>query len=236
MDKNPLAVDLAKLSLWLATLAKDHPFTFLDHALNCGDSLVGLTKAQILAFHWKPEKHPTSPVRLLRGSSTGRLEPPRQIREPPDGTSEAFCASVSRPADGFLDQARRYGNLVIAAFFAGDNERKRKDGLESLSDDLCQPAEPVRRSRQQRLTRRSASHEPGLSRSPHSTGRLSSPRSSTGRIQGSMRSWETRRFLYAFRQFHAPLEIYRGLQTVLIVSVSSRTAHRLLTASSCNAS
>ena len=41
---------------------------------------------------------------------------------------------------------------------------------------------------------------------------------------------------YAFRQFHAPLEIYRGLQTVLIVSVSSRTAYRLLTASSCNAS
>ena len=40
----------------------------------------------------------------------------------------------------------------------------------------------------------------------------------------------------AFRQFHAPLERYRGLQTVLIVSVSSRTAHRLLTASSCNAS
>jgi sugar lactone lactonase YvrE len=41
---------------------------------------------------------------------------------------------------------------------------------------------------------------------------------------------------YAFRQFHAPLEIYGGLQTVLIVSMSSRTAHRLLTASSCNAS
>ena len=41
---------------------------------------------------------------------------------------------------------------------------------------------------------------------------------------------------YAFRQFHAPLEIYGELQTVLIVSVSSRTAHRLLTASSCNAS
>ena len=31
VDKNPMAVDLAKLSLWLATLAKDHPFTFLDH-------------------------------------------------------------------------------------------------------------------------------------------------------------------------------------------------------------
>ena len=47
VDKNPMAVDLAKLSLWLATLAKDHPFTFLDHALRCGDSLVGLTREQI---------------------------------------------------------------------------------------------------------------------------------------------------------------------------------------------
>ena len=53
VDKNPMAVDLAKLSLWLATLAKDHPFTFLDHALRCGDSLVGLTREQIADFHWK---------------------------------------------------------------------------------------------------------------------------------------------------------------------------------------
>ena len=41
VDKNPRAVDLARLSLWLATLARDHEFTFLDHALKCGDSLVG---------------------------------------------------------------------------------------------------------------------------------------------------------------------------------------------------
>ena len=44
VDKNPMAADLAKLSLWLATLAKDHPFTFLDHSLRHGDSLVGLTR------------------------------------------------------------------------------------------------------------------------------------------------------------------------------------------------
>ena len=56
VDRNPMAVDLAKLSLWLATLAKDHPFTFLDHSLRCGDSLVGLTRDQIAAFHWQPKK------------------------------------------------------------------------------------------------------------------------------------------------------------------------------------
>src|ERR1700722_9203198 len=50
VDKNAMAVDLAKLSLWLVTLARDHPFTFLDHALRCGDSLVGLTRRQIADF------------------------------------------------------------------------------------------------------------------------------------------------------------------------------------------
>lgn len=42
MDLNPLAVELAKLSIWLVTLAKDRPFGFLDHNLRCGDSLLGI--------------------------------------------------------------------------------------------------------------------------------------------------------------------------------------------------
>jgi hypothetical protein len=39
---NPLAVELAKLSIWLVTLAKGRPFGFLDHSLRCGDSLLGI--------------------------------------------------------------------------------------------------------------------------------------------------------------------------------------------------
>jgi len=42
VDKNPLAAEMAKLSLWLLTLAKYKPFTFLNHAIRCGDSLVGI--------------------------------------------------------------------------------------------------------------------------------------------------------------------------------------------------
>jgi hypothetical protein len=41
VDLNPTAVQLARLSLWLSTLAADKPLTFLDHHLVCGDSLVG---------------------------------------------------------------------------------------------------------------------------------------------------------------------------------------------------
>ena len=56
VDINPMAVEMAKLSLWLATLQKDRPFTFLDHALKCGDSLLGLsTLAQLEQFSLRPD-------------------------------------------------------------------------------------------------------------------------------------------------------------------------------------
>lgn len=46
VDINPMAVEMAKLSLWLVTLQKDRPFTFVDHALKCGDALLGVTKIE----------------------------------------------------------------------------------------------------------------------------------------------------------------------------------------------
>lgn len=42
VDINPLAVELAKLSIWLVTISKGRPFGFLDHNLKSGDSLLGI--------------------------------------------------------------------------------------------------------------------------------------------------------------------------------------------------
>jgi len=42
VDLKPLAVHLAKLSLWLNCFARDHKLTFLDHHLKCGNSLIGI--------------------------------------------------------------------------------------------------------------------------------------------------------------------------------------------------
>jgi len=56
VDINPMAVEMAKLSLWLVTMQKDRPFTFLDHALKCGDSLLGvISLEQIANFSLRPE-------------------------------------------------------------------------------------------------------------------------------------------------------------------------------------
>ncbi|MCE1204466.1 MAG: hypothetical protein LWW79_07650 [Holophagaceae bacterium] len=49
VDINPMAVELAKLSIWLVTLAKGRPFGFLDHNLKCGDSLLGIHRLEQLA-------------------------------------------------------------------------------------------------------------------------------------------------------------------------------------------
>lgn len=47
VDLNPMAVQLGRLSLWLATLAADRPLSFLDHHLVCGDSLIGASPADV---------------------------------------------------------------------------------------------------------------------------------------------------------------------------------------------
>jgi hypothetical protein len=51
VDKNPLAAEMAKLSLWLLTLEKAKPFTFLDHAIRCGDSLLGVNLKQLKFYN-----------------------------------------------------------------------------------------------------------------------------------------------------------------------------------------
>ncbi|TNF24073.1 MAG: hypothetical protein EP329_25795 [Deltaproteobacteria bacterium] len=56
VDKNPLAVELAKLSLWLESYAEGLPLTFMDHRLIQGDSLTGPFFEHLLAYPKSGEK------------------------------------------------------------------------------------------------------------------------------------------------------------------------------------
>jgi hypothetical protein len=66
VDLNPMAVQLARLSLWLTTLAADRPLSFLDHHLAIGDSLVGASLADVA--RQRPGRR--------RGSSSGNAALP----------------------------------------------------------------------------------------------------------------------------------------------------------------
>ncbi|ABQ90271.1 Eco57I restriction-modification methylase domain-containing protein [Roseiflexus sp. RS-1] len=48
VDRNPLAVELARVALWLESHAEGKPLTFLDHRIKCGDSLVGVLDLEAL--------------------------------------------------------------------------------------------------------------------------------------------------------------------------------------------
>ncbi|MGE3634611.1 MAG: DNA methyltransferase, partial [Sandaracinaceae bacterium] len=145
VDKNPVAVELAKLSLWLVTLQKDKPFTFLDHALRCGDSLVGCSLDQITEFHWAPKKK-----KKQKGQQLDLFD-----RELDDALNEALRArdriaeqsrydtaeankemyDAMRDSEDALSRLRLIGDLLIGAFFseakdkAREQERKRRKGL-----------------------------------------------------------------------------------------------------------
>ncbi len=142
VDRNPMAADLAKLSLWLATLAKDHPFTFLDHAIRSGDSLVGLTKQQIEGFTWEHKKV-TQRVfgqdrveKRLKKASEERVK----ILDGGDTMLPDMKRQLLSAADSALDMVRFVGDLCVAAFFDGKKAKERnnlrEDYLKAYSDYL----------------------------------------------------------------------------------------------------
>jgi hypothetical protein len=128
VDKNPFAVNLARLSLWLVSLSKDAPFTFVDHALKCGDSLVGVSKREIsqaieAAFEQKELEEPTI----------------RQARVRVSGDFAAFHCDSRTDADDQrkrealqeMDDATAYqrcvGDLLVAAHLQGKNSKDRQE-------------------------------------------------------------------------------------------------------------
>jgi hypothetical protein len=76
VDLNPLAVELAKLSLWLATAARDYPLSFLDHHLRPGNALVGAWLAEAAAGRYPLAERP---AKTASGNGT-RSQPGRGQR------------------------------------------------------------------------------------------------------------------------------------------------------------
>ena len=134
VDRNPAAVDLAKLSLWLATLAKEHPLTFLNHALRHGDSLVGLSKRQIEAFHWKEG---TPQMGIERGLIQERLAKVsklrEQIRAADDETPDFELRHLWRDAKREAGMVALLGDMTLGAFFEGKTAKEREKHRDRLA-------------------------------------------------------------------------------------------------------
>ena len=132
VDKNDAAVELGKLSLWLVTLSKTLPFTFLDHCLRHGDSLVGLNFAQIRAFHWqRHERAPSKQLDVFGREIAVALDEAIALRQRIGelGDSPADDREKSRlfwDAQDAIDRVRLIGDVVVGAFFAHEKDKERE--------------------------------------------------------------------------------------------------------------
>lgn len=79
-DLNPMAVELAKLALWLETVAVGQPLTFLDHHLHYGNSLVGADIASMATLPGADELHQNAYASQVEQVLPRILNPLDQIR------------------------------------------------------------------------------------------------------------------------------------------------------------
>ncbi len=126
VDKNPLAVSLARLSLWLVTLARDEPFTFVDHALRHGDALVGLDLDQIRAFHWKPGAQTELAKELIDTALDEALAARQRILALAPGDDTRAKEHLLWDANDALAPVRLLGDLVVGAFFTETKDKARE--------------------------------------------------------------------------------------------------------------
>ena len=141
VDRDPLAAEMAKLSLWLTTMSKDRPFTFLDHAIRVGDALLGVTNLdQVRWMHLDPAAGRKLHTHLF--DYIGELEPlvkdaleRRQqlakirvltIRDAQDK------ARLTAEADADMEALRVIADLVVAATVSTSTAAKTALGARLL--------------------------------------------------------------------------------------------------------
>ncbi|TKJ43718.1 hypothetical protein CEE36_03260 [candidate division TA06 bacterium B3_TA06] len=125
VDKNPLAVELAKLSLWLSTVAANKPLSFLDHHLRPGDSLIGAKVAEL--GNLPGEKTGSLFQQIVEHYSARTIVYYKQIEDEPSDTIDQIDDKIKRlkQARGMMKPFRQAADVWVSTYFG--NEVKPKD-------------------------------------------------------------------------------------------------------------
>ncbi len=130
VDKNDAAVELAKLSLWLVTMSRELPFTFVDHALRHGDSLVGLDLEQLSAFDWQPSKQVSLFSAVVKDALEQAIAHRKEIHDRAENEDNANQQEKRRLldyAEHATDRVRLIADLCVGAFFKETTDKAREE-------------------------------------------------------------------------------------------------------------
>jgi len=136
VDVNPLAVEMAKLSLWLVTFSKDKPFTFLKHALKEGDSLLGVNLEQLQ--HWsltESREMAFSSERVMKDLDRV-IELRKELKQIVVNEVEdaEYKAKILQESELLLEWLKAAGDLVIAPALESTDSKRQKSLTASNRD------------------------------------------------------------------------------------------------------
>jgi hypothetical protein len=141
VDINPMAVEMSKLSMWLITLDAKRPFTFLDHAFKCGDSLLGLSSfKQLEDFSLRPEgvkQVAFSTMNLWRHVDEAKKK--RQMLEAmPSDTPQQVAAKavLYAEAEEAVVKLKAAADVLLATELVGLKGKRYDEALESAAEQM----------------------------------------------------------------------------------------------------
>ena len=135
VDLNPIAVELAKLVIWMKVFRKDKPFEFLDYNIVCGNSLIGVyddveasdLKMQLTLFRSKEDVESDIQAKLLHNVSVMMDMPRNTVDE--IHSVEAFWKNEVK---ALQQQVSFLYNIKLAIILLPEKEEAIKAGYEDL--------------------------------------------------------------------------------------------------------
>jgi hypothetical protein len=110
VDLNPMAVELAKVSLWINSAVEDKPLNFLDHHIKCGNSLVG-TNSELVEGEFPVDAYETSGGRDWHVGNEIRKRVRSENKERSKGSSESSLQQWGAGKEEYVDIAERLDEI-----------------------------------------------------------------------------------------------------------------------------
>lgn len=142
VDLNPMAVELAKLALWLETVSADAPLSFLDHHFRRGNSLIGARVAELGALPGAMELQQNLFKQQVEQRLPALIDPLIRIRELPSQTAQQIKEKdrlYRRTFQPLCEMFQAMGDLWCSTFFARDGRPITPEQYQQALQTLQRP-------------------------------------------------------------------------------------------------
>ena len=145
VDLNPMAIELAKVSLWLHCFTLGAPLSFLDHHMRCGNSLIGVTVAEVQTALGGGE---SGQARLFGSQFVGLMlatDLMRHVGQLSDVTTAQLDESKTQYRKAFdaLGPFKRLLDVYTSQWFRKERAQKRTTEAREIAFLVSERAAPV---------------------------------------------------------------------------------------------